>query len=70
MTSFDSLASVAFRYILSNFPLHFGPPVQGSEIMIHLVTAGVHGEFGKVSFIQYFLSEFGILRNNQSVFKS
>jgi hypothetical protein len=38
--------------------------------MIHLVTAGVHGEFGKVSFIQYFLSEFGILRNNQSVFKS
>jgi hypothetical protein len=37
--------------------------------MIHLVTAGVHGKFGKVSFIQYFLSELGILRNNQSVSK-
>jgi hypothetical protein len=63
------LASVAFRYILSNFPLHPGPPVQRSEIMIHLVTTGVHGKFGKTSFIQYFLPEFGILRNNQSVFK-
>jgi hypothetical protein len=37
--------------------------------MIHLVTAGVHGKFGKVSFIQYFLSELGIFRNNQSVSK-
>jgi hypothetical protein len=55
MTGLDPLASVAFRYILSNFPLHPGPPVQGSEIMIHLITAGVHGESGKVSFIQYFL---------------
>jgi hypothetical protein len=69
MTGLDPLASVAFRYILSNFSLHPGPPVQRSEIMIHLVTARVHGEFGKVSFILYFLSEFGILRNNQSVFK-
>jgi hypothetical protein len=51
MTGFDSLASVAFRYILSNLPLHSGPPVQRSEVMIHLVTAGVHGKFGKVSFI-------------------
>jgi hypothetical protein len=46
MTGLDSLASVALSYILSNFPLHPGPPVQGSEIMIHLVAAGVHGEFG------------------------
>jgi hypothetical protein len=37
--------------------------------MIHLVTAGVHGKFGKVSFIQYFLSKLGIFRNNQSVSK-
>jgi hypothetical protein len=69
MTGLDSLASVAFRYILSNFPLHSGPPVQRSKIMIHLVTAGVHGKFGKVSFIQYFLSELGVLGNNQSVSK-
>jgi hypothetical protein len=69
MTGLDSLASVAFRYILSNFPLHSGPLVQGSKIMIHLVTAEVHGEFGKVSFIQYFLFELGIFRNNQSVSK-
>jgi hypothetical protein len=37
--------------------------------MIHLVTAGVDRKFGKMSFIQYFLPEFWILRNNQSVFK-
>jgi hypothetical protein len=37
--------------------------------MIHLVTAGVHGEFGRMSFIQYFLPELWILRNNQSLFK-
>src|SRR5688572_32585660 len=36
MADLDSLADVAFGYILSNFPLHSGPPVQGSEIMIHL----------------------------------
>jgi hypothetical protein len=70
MTGLDSLASVAFRYILSNFPLHPGPLIQRSEIMIHLVTVEVHGEFGKISFIQYFLPEFGILSNNQLVFKS
>jgi hypothetical protein len=69
MTGLDSLASVAFRYILSNLPLHSGLPVQRSEVMIHLVTAGVHGEFSKVSFIQYFLSELGVLGNNQSVSK-
>jgi hypothetical protein len=51
------LASVTLRYIFSNFPLHSGPPVQGSEIMIHLVTAGVHGEFGEVRLVQYFLPE-------------
>jgi hypothetical protein len=69
MTGLDSLASVAFRYILSNFPLHPGPLVQRFEIMIHLVTARVHGEFGKVSFIQDFLPELWIFRNHQSVFK-
>jgi hypothetical protein len=69
MASLDSSASVAFRYVLSNLPLHSGPPIQGSEIMIHLVTAGVHGKFGKMSFIQYFLPEFGILRSNQLIFK-
>jgi hypothetical protein len=69
MTGLNSLASVTLRYILSNFPLHSGPPVQRSEIMIHLVAAGMHGEFGKVSFIQYFLSKLGVLRNNQSVSK-
>jgi hypothetical protein len=37
--------------------------------MIHLVTARVHGKFGKVSFIQYFLSELRVLRKNQSVSK-
>jgi hypothetical protein len=47
MTGLDSLASVTFRYILSDFPFHSGPLVQGSEIMIHLVTAGVHGKFWK-----------------------
>jgi hypothetical protein len=45
MAGLDSLASVAFIYILSNFPLHSGPLVQRSEVMIHLVTVGVHGEF-------------------------
>jgi hypothetical protein len=69
MTSLDSLASVALRYILSNFCLHSGPPIQGYEVMIHLVTAGVHGKFGKISFVQYFLPEFWIFRNNQSIFK-
>jgi hypothetical protein len=69
MTGLDSLAGVTIRYILSNFPLHSGPPVQGSEVMIHLVTAGVHGEFGKVSFIQYLLSELRVLGDNQSVSK-
>jgi hypothetical protein len=36
--------------------------------MIHLVTFGVHGKFGKMSFVQNFLLEFWILGNNQSVF--
>jgi hypothetical protein len=27
MISFDSLAGVTFGYVLSNFPLHSGPPV-------------------------------------------
>jgi hypothetical protein len=58
MTSLDTLASVALRYILSNFSIHSGPPIQGSEVMIHLVTAGVHGKFGEMGFVQYFLLEF------------
>jgi hypothetical protein len=27
MTGLDSLAGVTFRYVLSNFPFHSGPPV-------------------------------------------
>jgi hypothetical protein len=69
MAGLDSLAGVAFGYILSNFPLHSSPPVQRSEVMIHLVTAGVHGKFLKVSFIQYFLSKLGVLGNNPLVSK-
>jgi hypothetical protein len=69
MTGLDSLAGVTFGYVLGNFPLHSGPPVERSEVMIHLVTVGVHEKFGKVSFIQYFLSELGVLGNNQSVSK-
>jgi hypothetical protein len=38
--------------------------------MVHLVTAGVHGNFGKVSLIHYFLSELKVLGNNQSVSKT
>ena len=37
--------------------------------MVHLVTAGVHGKFGKVGLIHYFLSELGVLGNNQLVSK-
>jgi hypothetical protein len=37
--------------------------------MIHLVTFGVHGKLGKMSFIQYFLPEFRVFRNNQLVLK-
>jgi hypothetical protein len=37
--------------------------------MVHLVTAGVHGKFGKVSLIHYFLSELGVLGNNQLISK-
>jgi hypothetical protein len=58
MTGFDSLASVALRYVLSNFSFHPGPPVQGSEVMIHFVASGMHGEFGEMSLVQNFLSEF------------
>jgi hypothetical protein len=58
MTGFDSLASVALRYVLSNFSFHPGPPVQGSEVMIHFVASGMHGKFGEMSLVQNFLSEF------------
>jgi hypothetical protein len=64
MTSFDSLTGIALRCVLGNFPLHSGPPIQRSEIMVHLVATRVHGEFGKVSFIQYLLSELRVLGNN------
>jgi hypothetical protein len=64
MTSFDSLARVALRHIFSNFPLHPGPPIQGSEVMIHLVTSGVHGKLGNMSFVQDFLPEFWVFGNN------
>jgi hypothetical protein len=64
MTSFDSLTGIALGYVLGNFPLHSGPPIQRSEIMVHLVATRVHGEFGKVSFIQYLLSELRVLGNN------
>jgi hypothetical protein len=37
--------------------------------MVHLVATRVHGEFGKVSFIQYPLSEFRVLGDNQSISK-
>jgi hypothetical protein len=57
MTGFDSLASVALKYVLGNFPLHPGPPIQGSEVMIHFVASGVHGKFGEMSLVQNFLSE-------------
>jgi hypothetical protein len=69
MTCFDSLASFALGYVLSNFSFHHGPPVQGSEVMIHFVASGMHGKFGEMSIVQNFLSEFWILGNNKSVFK-
>jgi hypothetical protein len=69
MTGFDSLASVALRYVLSNLSFHPGPLVQGSEVMIHFVASGMHGKFGEMSLVQNFLSEFWILGNIQSVFK-
>jgi hypothetical protein len=37
--------------------------------MIHLVTSGVHGKFGEMSFIQKNFPEFWILGNYQSVFE-
>jgi hypothetical protein len=38
--------------------------------MVHLITSGVHGEFGQISLIQNFLPKFRILGNNKAVFKS
>jgi hypothetical protein len=37
--------------------------------MIHVVTPGVHGKLGKMSFVQNFLPEFWVLGNNESFFK-
>jgi hypothetical protein len=37
--------------------------------MVHLVATRVHRELGKVSFIQYLLSELRVLGNNQSISK-
>jgi hypothetical protein len=63
------LTCVTFRYILSYFPLHSGPPIQGLQIMVHLGASRMHGEFGEMSLIQDFLFEILIFRNHQSVFK-
>jgi hypothetical protein len=63
------LTRVTFRYILSYFPLHSGPPIQGLQIMVHLGASWMNREFGEVSLIQDFLLEILILRNHQSVFK-
>jgi hypothetical protein len=51
MTWFHSVASIALGYILGYIHLHIGPPKVLFQILVHLGTTGMNGEFGHVSLI-------------------
>jgi hypothetical protein len=67
--SLYSLTSITLYNVLGNFSLHPSPTKILFEVLIHFATAWMNREFGKMSFIKNFLSEFMIFRNNNASFK-
>ena len=67
MACLDSAASITFRGIFGNFPLHSHPPKTFLEVVIHLIAAGVDRELGEVCLIEDLLSEVGVLGHDQPV---
>jgi hypothetical protein len=51
MACFHLVASIALGYILGYIHLHIGPPEVLFQILVHLGTAGMDGEFGLMSLI-------------------
>jgi hypothetical protein len=51
MACFHPVASITLGYILGYIHLHIGPPEILLQILVHLGTAGMNGEFGFVSLI-------------------
>jgi hypothetical protein len=66
MTGFNPLTDVTLRDILCNFSFHTSPPKVSFQILVHLSTTRVHGEFGQVGLIQYLLMELMVLRYNDT----
>jgi hypothetical protein len=66
MTGFNSLANITLRDILCNFSFHASPPKVLFQILVHLSTARVHGEFGQVGLVQYLLTKLMVLGYNDT----
>jgi hypothetical protein len=65
MTSFDSLTGITFRYILSNFSFHPGPPKVSPKVLIHFSTTRMNRKSGQMCFIKDLLTKLMILRYNK-----
>jgi hypothetical protein len=55
MFSLDSLIGVTKSNILSNITLHFIPPIDYLESMVHLIPSWVNGISGFVSLSKYLI---------------
>jgi hypothetical protein len=66
MTGFDSLVGVTLRDVLCNFSFHTSPPKVLLQILVHLGTTRVHGEFGQMGLVQNLLTEPMVLGYNDA----
>jgi hypothetical protein len=67
MTSFNPLANITFGNILSYFPLHSGPPIILSKILVHLGATGMNRKFGEVCFIKNLSSKLMVFGNHNAI---
>jgi hypothetical protein len=66
-TGFNSLTGITFRYILSNFPFHPGPPKVLPKVLVHFSTTRMNRELGQMCFIKDLFTKLMILRYNNTI---
>jgi hypothetical protein len=69
MAGYHPVASIALGYILGYIDFHVGPPEILFQILVHLGTAKMNREFGRMSLIEDDLLNFRIDRNNKAFSK-
>jgi hypothetical protein len=63
----NSLTNVTLRDMLCNFSFHASPSEVLSQVLVHLGTAGVHGELGQMCLVQYLLAKLMVLGYNNTL---